>query len=161
MKAKQIVAVMILCICSAVTQVRAQMKEMAAGHIIVMPGDIKWTDGPSSLPPGAKSVVIEGDPKVAGPFTMRVKLPANYIVMPHFHPADEHVTVIEGSFYMGLGEKFDEKTAKEIPAGGFAVMITGTRHYAFTRKGCIVQLHGVGPWGITYVNPSDDPRNKK
>lgn len=162
MKAKQKIAALILLgIFSAVTQVQAQMTKMPADHVMIMPGDIKWIDGPPSLPPGAKSAVIEGDPKVAGLFTMRVKLPANYMVMPHYHPADEHVTVIEGFFYMGLGEKFDEKAAKEIPIGGFAVMTTGTRHYAFTRKGCIVQLHGMGPWGITYVNPADDPRNKK
>jgi quercetin dioxygenase-like cupin family protein len=81
--------------------------------------------------------------------------------MPHSHPVDEHITVIEGSFYMGLGDKFDENTGKEIPAGGFAVMVTGTHHYAFTKKECIIQLHGMAPWGINYINPTDDPRNKK
>ena len=162
MKTKQkIAAVILVGIVSAFTPVRAQMTAMPADHLMILPGDIKWIDGPASLPPGAKSAVIEGDPKVAGLFTMRVKLPANYNVMPHFHPADEHITVIEGSFYMGVGEKFDEKAAKEIPVGGFGVMIAGTRHFALTKKGCIVQLHGMGPWGITYVNPGDDPRGKK
>jgi len=126
-----------------------------------MPGDIKWLDAPPSLPPGAKTAIIEGDPKVAGLFTMRIKMPANYMIMPHWHPADEHVTVLEGSIYMGLGEKFDQKTAKEIPTGGFGMMNSGTRHYAFTKKESIIQLHGMGPWGITYVNPADDPRNKQ
>ena len=162
MKAKQKIAVMILLgIFSAVTMVQAQMPSMHADHIMVMPNDIKWGDAPPSLPPGAKAAVIEGDPKAAGLFTMRIKLPANYMIMPHSHPADEHVTVIKGSFYMGIGEKFDENAAKKIPTGGFAVMNTGTRHYAFTKKECIIQLHGMGPWGIIYVNPADDPRNKK
>lgn len=165
MKAKQKMAVLILFgVFSVVTQVQAQvagMTQMPTDHIMVMPGDIKWVDAPASLPPGAKVAVIEGDPKARGLFTMRVKLPANYTIKPHWHPADEHVTVIEGSFYMGLGEKFDEKAAKEIPTGGFAVMLTGTRHYAFSKKECIIQLHGMGPWGIIYVNPADDPRNKK
>ena len=89
---------------------------------------------------------------------MRIKLPANYMIMPHWHPADEHVTVIEGSFYMGVGEKFDENAATKIPEGGFAVMITGTRHYAFSKKGCIIQLHGMEPWAINYVNAADDPK---
>ena len=163
MKTKQKVAALILLmgIFSLATQVQAQNTHMAADHIMVMPDSIKWVDAPPSLPPGAKIAVIEGDLKAAGLFTMRINIPANYMIMPHWHPADEHVTVIEGSFLMGVGEKFDEKAAKEIPAGGFAVMITGTRHYAFTKKECIVQVHGMGPWGITYVNTADDPRNKK
>ncbi len=162
MKEKQKIAVLILlCFFSTLTQVWAQMTDMHADHIMVMPGDIIWVDAPPSLPLGAKSAVIEGDPKEAGLFTIRLKLPANYMVMPHSHPADEHITVIEGSFYMGVGEKYDENAAKEIPTGGFAVMNKGTRHYAFTKKECIVQLHGMGPWGIIYVNPEDDPRNKK
>ncbi len=162
MKAKQKIAALILSgIFSTVTQVQAQMTHMPADHIMVLPGDIKWVDAPPSLPPGAKAAVIEGDPKVAGLFTMRIKLPAIYKIMPHSHPADEHVTVIEGSFYMGVGEKFDKQAAKKIPAGGFAVMNTGTRHYAFTKKECIIQIHGMGPWAINYVNAADDPRNKK
>ena len=162
MKTTQKIAVMVLLsIFSVGTNIQAQDMKMPADHIMVMPNDIKWLDAPPSLPPGAKLAVIEGDPKAAGLFTMRIKVPANYMIMPHWHPADEHVTVIKGSFYMGLGEKFDKKTAKEIPTAGFAVMLMGTRHFAFTKEETIVQIHGMGPWGITYVNPADDPRNKK
>jgi quercetin dioxygenase-like cupin family protein len=143
------------------TSVQAQDSAMHAGHTMVMPNDIKWTDAPPALPSGAKVAVIEGDPARAGLFTMRIKLPANYKILPHWHPADEHVTVLEGSFYMGLGEKFDEAAAKEIPTAGFAIMNMGTRHYAFAKNECTIQLHGIGPWGITYVNPADDPRNKR
>lgn len=165
MQIRQKVTVMMLFgILSIAVQVKAQMPgmtQMPADHIMVMPDEITWADAPPSLPPGAKAAVIEGDFKAVGLFTMRLKLPANYMIKPHSHPADEHITVIEGSFYMGVGEKFDEEAAREIPAGGFAVMLTGTRHYAFSKEGCIIQLHGIGPWGITYVNPADDPRNKK
>lgn len=162
MRSKRKIAVLILIgIFSVVTSVQAQIMPMSGDHIMVMPNDIKWVDAPPALPPGAQIAVIEGDPKVAGSFTMRVKLPANYKIMPHSHPANEHITVIDGSFYMGLGEKFDEKAAKQIPAGGFAMMNTGTRHYAFTEKESIIQLHGMGPWDIIYVNAADDPRNKK
>src|SRR5687767_9860013 len=143
MKAKQKIAALIIGLFSVATQVHAQMNDMHADHIMVMPGDIKWVDAPPSLPPGAKVAVIEGDPKAAGLFTMRIKLPANYRIMPHWHPADEHVTVMEGFLYMGVGEKFDEKSAKEIPTGGFAMMNTSTRHYAFTKEESIVQLHGM------------------
>ena len=129
-------------------------------HIMIMPGDIKWADAPPGLPPGSQATVIEGDPRAAGLFTIRAKIPANWRVMPHSHPADEHITVIEGSCYMGVGDKFDEKTATKMTTGGFAVMKVGTHHYFFTNKECIIQVHGMGPWGITYVNPADDPRNK-
>lgn len=162
MKTTQKFAVLILLsIFSVGIEIQAQDMKMPADHIMVMPSDIKWSDAPPALPPGAKVAVIEGDPKVAGLFTMRVKIPANYTIMPHYHPADEHITIIKGSFNMGLGEKFDKKIAREMPTGGFAVMLMGTRHFAFTKEETIVQIHGMGPWNIIYVNPADDPRNKK
>jgi hypothetical protein len=131
-----------------------------AGHIMILPTNLTWTDGPASLPQGIRATVLEGDPTKAGPFTMRLKLPANYKVPPHWHPAIEHVTVLSGSFYMGLGEVFDESKAKMLPVGGFTAMAIGVRHFAFTKEESMIQLHGIGPWGITYVNPTDDPRNK-
>jgi quercetin dioxygenase-like cupin family protein len=162
MKAKQKIFVLILIgIIGSVTLVLSQMPHSHDGHIMVMPGDIKWADAPPSLPRGAKVAVIEGDPSAKGLFTLRAKIPANYKIMPHKHPADEHVTVMEGTCYMGLGEKFDEKDAMEMTTGAFAVMKTGTVHYFFTKKECIIQLHGMGPWDIIYINPADDPRKKK
>lgn len=103
-------------------------------------------------------VVIEGDPKVEGAFTMRIKVPDGWKVPPHHHPADEHVTVIEGTFNMGMGETFDAKATHALPPGGFAVMPRGHRHFAWAKGETIVQVHGIGPWGIVYVNPADDPR---
>jgi mannose-6-phosphate isomerase-like protein (cupin superfamily) len=132
-----------------------------ASHVMVTPAGLSWTDGPPSLPPGAKSAVVEGDPRKEGLFTMRVKLPANYGIPAHWHPADEHVTVISGTFHMGMGDKLDATRGTALTAGSFAVMPAKTQHYAFTRGETVIQLHGVGPWGITYVNPADDPRGKK
>lgn len=157
----KIAALILLGIFSTVTQVQSQEMKMHTDHIMVMPNAIKWGNTPPGLPPGSKAAVIEGNPNVAGLFTMRAKIPANYKIMPHWHPADEHITVIKGSCYMGIGDKFDRKTAKMMPTGAFAVMKTGTHHYFFTKEECIIQLHGKGPWGITYINPADDPRNKK
>ena len=128
-------------------------------HILKTEGDIVWSDAPAVLPAGAKVVALEGDPAKAGPFTIRLKLPANYRVAPHWHPADEHVTVIAGTFALGMGETFDETKLEELGVGGFAMMRTGTRHFAWSKDGAVVQLHGIGPWGLTYVNPADDPRN--
>lgn len=162
MKAKQKTAILILLgIFSIVMQVQAQDMKMSGDHIMIMPDEIKWGGAPSGLPAGAQAAVIEGDPSVAGLFTLRAKIPANYMIMPHWHPADEHVTVLQGTCYMGMGDKYDENAAMKMDTGGFAVMKTGSRHYFFTKEECIIQLHGMGPWGITYVNPADDPRNKK
>lgn len=132
-----------------------------ANHAVFVPKDIKWATGPDALPKGAEVVILEGDPSKSGPFTLRLKVPANYRIPPHWHPVIEHVTVISGDFYIGMGDKFDEKVAIEMPTGSFAYMQPKMNHFAFTHEPAIVQLHGNGPWGITYVNPQDDPRNKK
>lgn len=132
----------------------------APAHVMVSPAEIQWADGPGSIPAGAKFAAIEGDPKNAALFTMRLKLPANYRIPAHWHPADEHVTVISGTFHMGMGEKLDTTKGNALIAGSFAVMPTQARHYAWTNEETIIQLHGMGPWGINYVNPADDPRKK-
>ena len=157
-----IVAVVGLCL-AAGFRAHGSMKpqhEMAAGHRFVLPGDLKWA-APPSLPPGARMAIVDGDPSKPGPFAFRLILPANYRVPPHFHPADERVTVLKGTFYMGRGEKFSASSARALPAGGFTTMPAGMRHFAFSKQGCTVQVHGMGPWGITYVNPNDDPRKKR
>lgn len=139
---------------------QASTQEAAHAHVMVTPPTVKWLPAPSSLPPGAEVAMLEGDPAKPAAFTFRIKLPDNYRIPPHFHPADEHVTVIEGTFVMGLGDKFDESAGRALSAGSFAMMPKGTRHFAWTKGATVIQLHGVGPWGITYVNPSDDPRTK-
>jgi hypothetical protein len=136
----------------------SQQDHHEAGHIMTVSDALIWNEAPPSLPPGAKIAVLQGDPAQEGPFTMRGKLPSNYIIPPHWHPAIEHVTVISGSVYMGLGERIDETKATKLPVGGFAVMEVGTTHFLFTKEEAIVQVHGIGPWGIHYVNPDDDPR---
>lgn len=133
----------------------------ASAHRIFLPGDIVWGEGPASLPKGAKMSVLHGDPAAPGIVAFRALLPAGYRVPPHWHPADEHVTVISGEFIMGMGEKFDESKGHAIPVGGVAIMPAGERHFAWTKVETVIQVHAMGPWGITYVNPQDDPRNAK
>lgn len=125
------------------------------------PGEIKWKDGPGSLPAGAKFAVLEGDPAKEGPFVMRLWLPDGFRVQPHWHPKVERVTVISGIFNLGMGEKFDQSATREMPAGAFGFWPAGMRHFAWARGETVLQLHGTGPWMITYVNPADDPRNAK
>jgi quercetin dioxygenase-like cupin family protein len=135
--------------------------QTSATHAIVaLPDQITWSPGPASLPPGAKAAVLEGNPGEPGPFTMRVILPDRYRIPPHFHPGIEHVTVVKGTFKVGMGEKFDGSAMTTLPTGTFAALQPGTRHFAEAQGETILQLHGVGPWGITYVNPADDPRRQ-
>ncbi len=133
----------------------------APDHAIHVPTQIQWQDGPPSLPPGAKLAVLEGDPAKDGFFTMRVKVPDGYKIPPHIHPKVEHVTVISGTFNFGMGEKFDQAATKEMPAGTFGFWPAGMKHFAWARGETVIQLHGIGPWSIEYLDPADDPRKAK
>lgn len=135
--------------------------EPARDHEVVRPSEIKWQDGPSSLPKGAKMVVLEGDPTKDGPFVLRVKLPDGFRIAPHTHPKDERVTVLTGTLFLGMGEKFDEKAATEMPAGSYGRTGANMAHFGFVKGETILQLHGSGPWAVHYINPADDPRNLK
>jgi len=128
-------------------------------HRMVSPNDLKWSDVPS-LPPGAKIAVIEGPISEAVPFTFRLKFPANYEIPAHWHPAVERVTVISGTFNMGVGDKLDKERSMPLPPGSMMIMQPKTNHFAWSQEEVIVQLNGTGPWGVTYVNPADDPRKK-
>ena len=128
---------------------------------LFLPEQIQWTEGLASLPPGAKIALLEGDPAKAGPFVMRLRLPDGYRVPPHVHPKAERLTVISGTFNLGMGDKFDSKAGREMPAGTFGTWPAGMKHFVWAKGETIVQLHGDGPWQIEYVNPSDDPRNGK
>lgn len=128
-------------------------------HTMLMPTELKWSDVPS-LPAGAKIAVIEGPMNQAVPFTVRLRFPDNYRIPPHHHPAVERVTVLSGTFHMGQGEQFDRNKTQALTAGGIAIMQPKTAHFAWTSGETIVQLHGTGPWGVTYINPSDDPRKQ-
>ena len=111
-------------------------------HVMVQPDDMKWVEGPPSLPRGAKFAVIEGKPVEAGPFTMRLKFPAGYKVPAHSHPAIEHVTVLSGAVNFGMGDKFDASQLKPMPSGSFIVMPIGTNHFVETKEETVIQLHG-------------------
>jgi quercetin dioxygenase-like cupin family protein len=126
-------------------------------HIALTAPDVKWGPAPPSLPKGAEFALISGNPTQAGPFVIRLKFPAGYKVAPHWHPGDEHVTVISGNIGFGMGEKFDESSMKELSAGGYAMMPAEMRHFAKAKTATIVQVHGTGPFVLNYVNPADDP----
>ena len=131
----------------------------AASHaVVVLPDQVSWGPAPPILPAGAKAAVLEGDPKQPGPFTMRVSFPDGYRIPPHFHPAAERVTIIQGTFRVGMGDKFDESVLSSLPAGSYVSMQPGTHHFGQAQGATIIQVNGIGPWKLTYVNPADDPR---
>src|ERR1041384_4620537 len=117
-------------------------------HRVMKPADLKWGEAPPGLPAGGKMAVLNGDPTQSGPFTVRLKAPTGYKVMPHTHPTDERLTVISGSFRIGMGEKFDEATMQEMGPGSYIVLPSGMVHFAKGAKEAIVQIDSEGPFQI-------------
>ncbi len=150
---KTVVAALLL---AALPAVASAMDKMA-----VQPDALKWGAAPASLPPGAQIAVLTGDPGKDGPYVVRVGLPAGYKIAPHTHPTAENVTVLSGTFHIAMGEKFDPKKGEAVRAGGFFTAEKDMQHYGWTTRPAVIQIHGMGPFAINYVNPNDDPRNAK
>ena len=148
-------AVLLLVVGAAIAQ-----EAKTSAHILVSGPDLKWGPPPPALEKGASFAVLSGDPGQAGIYVLRLKMPAGFKIAPHWHPTDEHVTVLSGSFALGMGEKFDEASMKELPAGGYALLPAEMRHFAMAKTESTVQVHGMGPFMLTYVNPEDDPRTR-
>jgi mannose-6-phosphate isomerase-like protein (cupin superfamily) len=127
---------------------------------VSLPNSLKWGPAPSILPAGARLAVLDGDPTKSGAFTMRLMMPPGYRIPPHFHHADEHVTVISGALNVGMGDKFTTKGGIALSSGSFGMIPEGVHHFAWTRGRTIIQLHGQGPWGLEYVNAADAPRSR-
>ena len=120
---------------------------------------LQWAAAPA-LPEGAQIAVLSGDPSKDGLYVVRVMMPAGYKVPAHNHPTTEMLTVISGDFHLGMGDKLDEEKGTLLTAGGFAEAPAKMNHFACATTPTVVQIHGQGPFAITYVNPSDDPRTK-
>ena len=129
-------------------------------HILYLPNEIEWTEGPPSLEDEAQMAVLEGDPSEDGVFTMRLRLPDGFVINPHTHPNVERLTVMDGTFHLGHGEEVDEENADPLPPGSYTSMPPGMVHFAIAEGETIVQLKSVGPWDIDYVDPEDDPRDR-
>ena len=140
--------------CSAVACAQAD----TAGFVAFSPEQIKWTMS-AAIPPGGQSAIVYGDPRKPAPYITRVKQPADYKIPPHSHPDERVYTVISGTFYIGFGEKFDPAKLKAFAAGSTFVVPAKASHYHWMRSGeAVVQISGIGPSGIDYVDHADDPR---
>jgi quercetin dioxygenase-like cupin family protein len=133
--------------------------QAADTHHTVVPADaIKWGAAPPSLPPGAQAAALLGSPAKEGPFVLRLKFPAGFVIPPHRHSKDEFVTVISGKFAITSGEKVDRKSLKALPPQSFVHLPAGMPHYAWAEVETIVQINGTGPFDVIYLDPKDDPR---
>jgi quercetin dioxygenase-like cupin family protein len=127
-------------------------------HTVVPAENVAWSPGPPTLPSGALLAVLFGSPAEEGPFVIRLTFPAGYVVPPHWHSKDEFVTVIAGTFSVGTGETPDRDAAPRLAPGSFVHLPARMPHFAWAEEETVVQINGVGPFDITYIDPEDDPR---
>ena len=138
-------------------QSAAEMSLFSGGGHESREPELKWGPAPAIFPPGAQMAVLQGDPGSTNLFTVRLRFPNGYFIPPHTHPTDEHVTVIEGTFVVGMGETAQRTGLLTLREGGFVTAPANHAHYAGTRGRTIVQVHAIGPFAMTYVNPADTP----
>ncbi len=126
-------------------------------HVLLRSENVVWGPASPKLPPGAQFARISGDPSKRGePYVFRARLPDGYSVPPHWHPMDEHVTVVQGVLKLGFGTAVDAGAVHELPAGSYALLPSHAPHYNVVKGETILQFHGIGPYDITYVKPADD-----
>ena len=129
-------------------------------HTIIEADQVQWGPAPPSLPPGAQAAALLGGPAKEGPFVIRLKFPAGFVVPPHRHSKDELVTVISGRFLISSGETMDRAAMKGLAPGSFVHLPAGMPHYAAANGETVVQINGMGPFDVVYIDPNDDPRKK-
>ncbi len=150
-----VVALLVVVCCLGVVALNAGDTKTSSGeHMAVVPASLKW----SPIFPGITMAVVSGDPNGPGPYVLRLKSDAGTKIPPHWHPTAENVTVMEGTFAVAMGEKFDGAALQELPTGGFVRIPAEMRHYAMSKTETVVQVNGMGPFKINFVNPADAPK---
>ena len=129
-------------------------------HLVINPNALKWGPPPPAFEKGPTFTVVSGDPGKPGPFTVRMRMPQGFKIKPHYHPTDENITVLAGEFAMGMGDTFDPAKMQSLTMGGYALMPAQMHHYAMAKTAATIQVHGIGPFSLTYINPADDPRTR-
>ena len=122
-------------------------KETAPEEIVYKPLSVPGFD------PGVKLAVLHGDLEGTGDYTLRLWLPAGYHLPAHWHPNPEHLTVLEGSFQVGMGDKFDAGKLHSYPVGSFLYIPAQMSHFGATKGVTVVQLNGTAPFKIELTKP--------
>ncbi|MGI8741912.1 MAG: cupin domain-containing protein [Bryobacteraceae bacterium] len=155
---------MLLTAAAVMAQSDAPAKSSAKpNHVLLTPDAMQWMPAPAAtgMPSAVGVSLLSGDPFKTGPFVIRLKIPADGKIAAHWHPTDENITVIEGTFAAGMGDKFSEAELHDFPVGSYVVMPKTMHHFAMAKGAeVIVQIHGLGPFVLNYVDPADDPRKK-
>jgi mannose-6-phosphate isomerase-like protein (cupin superfamily) len=121
---------------------------------------LTWGPAPDAFPAGAKMAVERGDPTKSGEFVVRLSVPAGYRIPPHWHPTDEHVRVRSGEFLVGMGDMLDPTKTMKMAPGDTGTISAKMHHFAIARVATEISVRAGGPFAMTYVNASDDPRKK-
>jgi mannose-6-phosphate isomerase-like protein (cupin superfamily) len=165
MKTQMLSSLITLALLTAAPAVRAAdaKKKATAGKaeaVFVNPDEIKWGEAPPDLPKGAQLAVLHGDPSKKGPFTVRFKMPDGYKIAPHWHSQDEALTTVSGTLKLHMGDTMDSPS-HDLTAGAFHYLPGKMHHSAEAKDETIVQISGMGPFDIHYLNPADNPNPKK
>lgn len=139
---------------------KAKPAATPAAHVLLTPGDVKWGPAPPVLPAGAQVAVLDGDPFKPGFFSLRLKFPDGYKIPAHWHPTDENIVVVQGTFRAGMGDAYSDAGLHDFPVGSFVKMPMRMRHFATAKGEVIVQVYGQGPFVVNYVNAADNPAKK-
>jgi quercetin dioxygenase-like cupin family protein len=142
-------------------QAAAANAAQSAGHHTVKETEVQWSAAPPIFNRGAQMALMDGDPGGAGIFVIRLKMPAGYKIMPHWHPTQENVTVLSGHFQYGMGDKMTPADMTTLGPGGFVALHAKAHHYAMAKDASVVEVSGMGPFQLIYVNPADDPSKAK
>lgn len=160
MKRKLLIGVAMLVAAWALVQWQSAPARAAEKNAFT-PDAVQYGPLPPFIPPGAQLAVLEGNPMAkSGDYTVRLKMPAGYRIPPHWHPKRENVTVLSGTFKVGMGDQFKEDQMASFPAGSFAYLDPDMHHYAMASGEVVVQIHGMAPVQFNYVHPQDDPSRK-
>lgn len=119
---------------------------------------LTWGPPPPGLPAGARVAVVSGDPAKAGPFTVRVEMPPDYAVRPHYHPTSEELRLLEGTLHLGHGKKWDDQAMKAMATGTPVKIEAKEAHFLHAASRVVMEVQATGPFAITYIDPKDDPR---
>jgi quercetin dioxygenase-like cupin family protein len=162
MRPQSLICLALLSLATAQTPEKAMSHKMGVSPVLFTPADLKWMPAPieTGIPSAVQMTVLSGDPFKTGLFSVRLKIPDGGKVAAHWHPTDEHVTVIEGTSAAGMGDKFDESALHDFPTGSYILMPKRMHHFATGKGETIVQVHAMRPFVLNYVNPADDPRKK-